>query len=148
MPLTKITPRKYSLCPSCKKDIRWEDYLAHTRQCRKTKLQKNLECSVCKSLFTKKANLNKHVRKFHPVSATEISSAETSSEELTSVEKAKDAKTGCDEWDSDPAIQLDYEEESGDSSSGSETCDMDKTIKFTKEKADVLEIGRRIRKPT
>ena len=148
MPLTKITPRKYSLCPSCKKDIRWEDYLAHTRQCRKPKLQKNLECSVCKSLFTKKANLNKHVRKFHPVSATETSSAETSSEELTSVEKPKDSKTGCDEWDSDPAIQLDYEEESGDSSSGSETCDIDKTIKFTQEKSDVLEIGRTIRKPT
>ena len=148
MPLTKITPRKYSLCPSCKKDFRWEVYLAHTRQCRKPKLQKNLACSVCKSLFTKKANLNKHVRKFHPVSATETSSAETSSEELTSLEKPKDAKTGCDEWDSDPAIQLDYEEESGDSSSESEASDIDKTIKFTTEKADELEIGRTIRKPT
>ena len=107
MPPSKIKSKKYLLCPGRKKDVRWEDYLAHTSQCGKPKLQKNLESSVCKSLFTKKVNLSKHVRKFHQVSSTDTSSAEASNEELTSVEKPKDTKTGCDEWDRDPDIQLD-----------------------------------------
>ncbi|MCG8035056.1 MAG: hypothetical protein JAZ03_23165, partial [Candidatus Thiodiazotropha taylori] len=154
MPATKQTPRKRSMCPTCKTDIKWEDYLDHVKQCGKpSKPEKKLACSICNSLFSKKANLNKHVKKFHPVSATCTSTSELDSKE-NKREKVR-AQTETDDWDKDPEIELDYTISSSSSSDEDKSEDSDQVESCDEAHAEPeknisegeLTIGRTQRKP-
>ena len=142
---TKEMPRKKSLCPNCKKEVKWEEYLAHTRQCGRPKPEpktKDIECSVCKSTFSKRANLNKHVKRYHPVSST---CAAASSKEFG----ASSEQSGFDELGSDPEVNVDYEDvRSSESENDSEGSDHE-TVDSSKDEADEdLTLGRTHRKRT
>ena len=157
MPPTKQTPRKRSTCPTCKTDIKWEDYLDHVKQCGKSKEQsKNFKCNICNSLFSKRANLNKHVKKFHPVSATCTSASELSSEESKSANTPSiQIQTDKDDWDKDPEIELDYNVSSSGSSEEENSEDSEQEQSSGKTKAESekdisqeeLTLGRAQRKP-
>ena len=96
--------------------------------------------SVCKSTFSKRANLNKHVRKFHPVSATE-----TSSSTEIEVNKSPEARTSEADWDKDPEIELDYDDTNSDGQSVSSDSEEDA---WNKETEVDLTLGRIQRKRT
>ena len=92
---TKETLRKKSLCPNCKKEVKWEEYLAHIRQCGRSKPEpktREIECS-------KGANLNKHVKRYHPVSSTFAASSEEFG--------ASSEQSGFDELGTDPDTNVD-----------------------------------------
>ena len=147
MPATKQTPRKRSLCPTCKTNIKWEEYLVHVKQCRKpAKPPKTIKCTICNSLFSKKDNLNKHVKKFHPVSATCTSASELDNEKSKSeTMPSKQIQPDTDEWDKDPGIELDFSV--SESSSSDETSD-ESNVETEKEvNNDEFIIGRMQRKP-
>ena len=148
MPNTKETPRKRSVCPNCKKEIKWEEYLAHMKKCGKSKVPqiKHLACSICQSTFSKRANLNKHVRKFHPVSATETSSATDIKE--PKVIKSPETQTTTEEtdWDKDPEIELDYNDSNSDRESMSSESEEESA--GMQEAQEDLTLGRVHRKRT
>ena len=150
MPETKTTPRKRAACPNCKKDIKVEDYLKHVKTCGRanqvepTKPAKTIPCNVCNTLFSKNTYLNRHKKKFRPISATSTSAPSDNDSQVASSETQEEY---FDEWDRDPEIELDYSE--GESSEEEELSEASSdTAETAEDKNRELTLGRIERKRT
>ena len=151
VPETKTTPRKRAACLNCKKDIKVEDYLKHVKTCGRAKQvkptnpAKSNPCNVCNTLFSQNTYLNRHKKKFHPVTAT-VAPAPSNNED-SQLDSSETQEENFDERDRDPEIELDYSE--GESSEEEEPSEVSSdTVEIAEDKNRKLSLGRVERKRT